>query len=177
MKNLYKGCFVTLACDVTRYGKTSKAGTSGIITGVENDTYEVVTEENQFIYCKAQELRQKHLMSYEEALKTLEQYNSHHCKSENLFQFNIKLYHYSIPPIVTEQCEENAVWDRFYEMLNESLECFMGQNCDYGLSYIIPWVGSKAGSDWWQAGRSGGWLIVRCDIDCETSAENVEYVR
>lgn len=154
--------------------KIYKAGTNGIITNIENGTLEVITEENRCIYCKPFELRKTRLMSYEEALETLKEYCGHHCKSSDQFQFNIKFYHYRIPNIVSELCRDDAVWDRYYEILSENLENFMGQNCDYGLNYIIPWLGNKAGSDWWQAGRSGGWLVVKCDTDYEASAGEVE---
>ena len=177
MKRAYKGCFVTLVSDILQYGKISKAGTNGIITNIENGTLEVITEENRCIYCKLPELCKTRLMSYEEALETLKEYCGYHCKSSDQFQFNIKFHHYSIPDIVSELCKDGAVWDRYYEILSENLENFVGQNCDYGLDYIIPWMGSKARSDWWQAGRSGGWLVVKCDTDYESSVESVDYAR
>lgn len=177
MKKVYKGCFVTLASDILQYGKISKAGTNGIITNIENGTLEVITEENRCIYCKPLELRKTRLMSYKEALETLKEYCGHHCKSSDQFQFNIKFHHYHIPNIVSELCRDDTVWDRYYEILSENIENFMGQNCDYGLNYIIHWLGSKAQSDWWQAGRSGGWLVVKCDTDYESSTESVDFTQ
>lgn len=56
MKNIYQGCFVTLAVDILQYGKISKTGTNGIITNIENGSLEVITEENRYIYCKPSEL-------------------------------------------------------------------------------------------------------------------------
>ena len=129
IKKIYKGCFVTLAGGILQYGKTSKAGTNGIITNIENGILEVISEENRCIYCKPSDLRKTRLISYEEALETLKEYSGHHCKNPDQFQFNIKSHHYRIPDIVWKSCRDDAVWDRYHEILGENLWNFMGQDC------------------------------------------------
>ncbi|MNO71310.1 hypothetical protein D3C76_622220 [compost metagenome] len=87
------------------------------------------------------------------ALNLLREFQGHHCKSGQ-YQFDIKMRHFP-PQSVLDKCGHEETWDEYHELLRNDLEHFMGE--DFGMTRLIDWMETK----WWQAGRSGGWLVIQ----------------
>lgn len=175
MKRPDDGTFVRLTCDILQNGYCHKAGTIGMVTAFRNGRVEVMTGEYRYIDCSCRETTPMKLVEYEKAKEVLEAYCGHHCNTYDTVQFNVRFHDYHIPELVTRLCPEKAVWERYDEILSQHLEDFMDQNSGYRIGNIIPWLSGKAGTDWWQAGRSGGWLVVNCGTDCESAADDISF--
>ncbi|WP_422661604.1 hypothetical protein ACK8P5_26135 (plasmid) [Paenibacillus sp. EC2-1] len=111
-------------------------------------------------------LKPAKLLTVEEAIKIIQAHMGHHCRNGRDLQFNIRFNHFDAPEIIEKHWLRSGYewdqkyWDAYDEIIENELKGYIGEDYEGGLSKLVPWF-----EDWRQAGRSGGWLIIKCDYN------------
>jgi len=92
-------------------------------------------------------------MSYDDLLTEYEKrFKSRHYQKEGVevYDFNIKIYLVDIPDIVSELLTQDEIDEKYQEAAQRALQDLAEQ-----LKGDYDWI-----SNWYQEGRSGGWLTL-----------------
>lgn len=111
-------------------------------------------------------------LSPSDAKKRLESFFGHHTGpyNQHLYQFNVKMYDYDIPGKVIDSLGQDYVWDTIYHLEQYLFYDFVGETYDEAPLSFFKWIG-----EYYLAGRSGGYLILKDNYHTLQSYEETYY--
>ncbi|OPL12661.1 MAG: hypothetical protein AVO34_06910 [Firmicutes bacterium ML8_F2] len=147
-------------------------GTLGIITSVRSKVPGHVPVwfpnlYNDLWYFDESDLEKINL-SVDDALGIIEEYQGHHCRGDNQFQFNVKMYNIFVP----DEIEEHLPPEEISELMDWEVQHYVEEFQDEMHRAFQGWIRNIYG-----AGRSGGWLVLECDGGIDALISDLEHYK